>query len=503
MRLFIFIIILFAVPKFQAQEKMYIDKQGNPVDKQHAELYREFVKNGNLYHIKDYYLNGQLQMEGYSNKLNIDRIQDFEGKYTFYYENGQIESTGHVSKENKSYQNTHFDKQGRIIFDGLFDSQGVTEGKKIIYQDEENPADEVFFMYRNGDYKRVVYDKDINKIRYEILFQDGETLSTIHSYDKNGTLIGTLSYDKDYTPNGIEVEYYYQPMKVKKIITWDKGKLISKETYYPNGQIFSKADTLKATFFDNKGTKKSELSFKKEDDMFHPYQGSEFLLNDLGTISQKIDYQLGNTTSLTQYYNNGNIKSTLKYDIDGFPYKIVFYTPNQKEKGSLTYQDGQPYNGIYYPDLELNDASTSYKEGTLVHQQNFDENKNIRFVSKIQDNGNYLCQIFDKKGAKTYEYIKEMPSERLILSQFLNDKIIRKAVIYNGIIEQGSISIFDPKENTELIIERIENWITIQKKIDNELVKEIKVQKKYFENPTFEGYISEELLSEYANMMLL
>ena len=54
-----------------AQEKIYIDNSGNPVSQDKASLYRTISEKQGIYHIKDFYLNGKLQMDAFSKNKDL------------------------------------------------------------------------------------------------------------------------------------------------------------------------------------------------------------------------------------------------------------------------------------------------------------------------------------------------------------------------------------------------------------------------------------------------
>ena len=66
-----------------AQEKIYIDNSGNPVSQDKASLYRTISEKQGIYHIKDFYLNGKLQMDAFSKNKDFRGIEELVGKFTF------------------------------------------------------------------------------------------------------------------------------------------------------------------------------------------------------------------------------------------------------------------------------------------------------------------------------------------------------------------------------------------------------------------------------------
>lgn len=489
-----------------AQERIYIDSYGNPVEKEKAELYRIITQKNDLFHIKDYYLDGTLQMEAFSKTTNITRIEDMEGKFTFYHKNGKIESFGEIKDGKKINEAKSFDENGQLIYHEKIDKEGKSEMKYITYQSELNPFNELLLVDKEGKSKRIIYDKDIHKIRYEVdyNFNDG---SVSRFYDLKGKLIGTLTFDDSYLPKGTEVSYYHQPMRVKSIVKYnEKGEVTSQETYYPNGKIFS-IEEKNIVYYDISGKKMGELLYEEtENGMKNYQQGVFFMLNDKGFLSEKSEYRLGNQTSLTTYYDNGKEKSKIKYDLDGMPERIVFYTSDGKEKSTLNYVDGSPIDGTYYIDLQKNESHTTYQEGNIVSQVNYDEKDIIRYKKTLNDKEKliYFCEIFDEKGGKQYEYTLDSQKRTMEITQFQNGKTIHQAKIQDGVITQGSLTFHRTIAEKSYVfhLENQNGWVVSQMKFNGELVREIRMQQKFAQENTFlvEELVSEYLLSEYSDV---
>ena len=66
-----------------AQDRIYIDSIGNSVEKENAKFYRILSEKKGVYHIKDYYLSGKLQMDAYSKDKDFRRLEDLIGKFSF------------------------------------------------------------------------------------------------------------------------------------------------------------------------------------------------------------------------------------------------------------------------------------------------------------------------------------------------------------------------------------------------------------------------------------
>ena len=144
-----------------------------------------------------YYDNGQLKSQGYySNNLQ-------QRKWTYYYENGQINGTG-------SYK----DGDGTDLGDTGIPRNGRTGKWKSFYENGQLKDD---FTYKNGK-------NDGSRKSY---YENGQ-LEWVSTY-KNGIQIG---FSKGYHKNGqLEWEYYHNTLG-----DIDDTKLVKR--WYMNGQLF-------------------------------------------------------------------------------------------------------------------------------------------------------------------------------------------------------------------------------------------------------------------------
>ena len=120
----------------QSQGAIYFDEEWNIIkDKKKASFYRETTQQGDYYLIKDYYINGTLQMEGKASDKTPNQ-EVFEGKVTWYYPDGKVSTVSHFSKgaqvgEHKSYQ-----EDGRISQDFIYKNYAVFSGKSYGYEND-------------------------------------------------------------------------------------------------------------------------------------------------------------------------------------------------------------------------------------------------------------------------------------------------------------------------------------------------------------------------------
>ena len=497
-----------------AQEKIYIDNSGNPVSQDKASLYRTISEKQGIYHIKDFYLNGKLQMDAFSKNKDFRGIEELVGKFTFYLENGKIEIQGEEKKGELKYK--MFDEKGRITTLYSKDAKDNEISQSYYYPEEKDNFNIVYFQ-ENGEIKKIVlFDKDLSKIRIERFNQDnGNILS--HYYDERGKLIGSrLTKDDDSPAEGTEVEYYFNPAQVRMITQWDnKGNITTKKEFYRSGKVFSERtvrqkDTI-ITFLNPKQKKMGELLIKEG----HPYQGVAYNLDESGVLQGKEDYKLGILSESTFFYKNGNIKQKVDNDIHGSISKITYFNKNKSQKGIVSFRNETPYEGYLYDNLEKNESYVFYKEGEINEIKQLDDTNRLRFYKKVQENGEEVGDIYNKKGEKEFHYIikKEKDKDRydikttISFKQFKNGKEIHSGVIKDGILSQGSIRLNN---------RYYENADYIYKIVDNKIVKDHFYKDKIFKteilyldykkeedsvfHPYLDGFeISEEDFQPYMN----
>ena len=436
---------------FWAQEKIYIDGVGNPTTKEKAKFYRIISQQADRYHIKDFFLDGKLQMDAYATKKDFRSIEEFVGKFSFYFEDGKIEIQGEEKNGTLSYKvydpkgriNTRYHKEGENTYIETYNyaDNAYVKGKKefnVVYYQENAKVK-----------KRIQYEEDLKKARIESYYEDEDNV-LLKYYDEKGKLIGSRAVKGSEAQAGIEVEYYHAPTQVKAITQWDaKGNIIDDKVYYRSGKLFShrkgdEKDTT-ITFYDAKGKKMSELIYKHGE----PYQGIAYSLDNEGLFEEKTIYKFGYIEQSFSYYKNGNIKQQTDYSIHHEIDKITYYNKNKTIKGELLFKDGVCYNGYLYNDLEENDSYILYKDGEFVEIKQIDENNVLRYYKEKQKNGQMKAEIYNEKGEKSYIYTitraknDNSEEEDLIIDfvQYENGKEINKGIIKNKILQQGSIKI--------------------------------------------------------------
>lgn len=504
MKKYITLVLLMIWGLQNAQERYYIDKSGNRVEKEKAQLYREIQKKDDLYHIKDYYLSGQLQMEGFSKVEKVERLTDLEGKFVFYHENGQVESSGEMQDGKPLNEIRQFDDKGRLIYVEYIKPEGGYRRERYVHKTPKNPQTLLYIIEDYSENKQIVYDEDITKIRYEEVYQD--SIRKTSYYGNDGKLIGELITNTMGVLQGVMVDYYYNPMRVKNILQFStEGKFTSGEIYYPDGNLFSKQNNNTATYYDQKGKKIGEVSFTRKNNDIEYHNGTAFDLNEQGVLHQKTEYKFNMPHISMGFYANGKVKNILKYTLEGTPDKATFYNDKGKIISEANYYENNPYEGIFYLDLEKNNSAISFHEGKITLQEMYDNEQTLRFRRKlISENPlHYQCEVFDNKGVKTYDYVSEIDENIYRITQYKNGKPHQTAVIRDNILSEGSFSyiIKDEEKEKRVTVNVSDGWVTNQYYQGEELVKEVRIKASAFEvSAPFEILFSEKFLSEYGDM---
>ena len=224
------------------QEKMYIDSEGNTTTKDKAKLYRVISEKDGRYHVKDFFLDGKLQMDAYATKKDFRSIEELIGKFSFYFEDGKIEIQGEEENGNLSYK--VYDPKGRINTfynktreDTYIETYNYADNAYVKGKKEFNV---VYYQENAKVKKRIQFEEDLKKARIESFFE-GEDNVLLKYYDERGKLIGSRYIKGNEAQAGIEVEYYHAPAQVKAITQWDAvGNIVEDKVYYRSGKLFSR-----------------------------------------------------------------------------------------------------------------------------------------------------------------------------------------------------------------------------------------------------------------------
>jgi antitoxin component YwqK of YwqJK toxin-antitoxin module len=249
------------------------------------EIKRDYYPNGNIKSIASYYndlpdgvrrdydINGKI-IASYIFKDGIleatgiiDEKGKYQGKWYYFYENGNVYETGNYRNSLKVGEWIVYDTLGNII-EKMEYLNGILEGEYVIY-------------YENGNIKR--------KIPYEDGMANGEYVE----YDINGELIakGKLSHDERtgkwiYKVNDLlyTVEFTNDILNGK----YEIKNYITKQTLYKGRYFDGQPINKHYTFYDNRETKTIESY-----DIAGERNGWEKMFNEQGYLIYKVLYNIG------------------------------------------------------------------------------------------------------------------------------------------------------------------------------------------------------------------
>ena len=484
----------------QSQGVIYFDEEWNIIkDKKKASFYRETTQQGDYYLIKDYYINGTLQMEGKASDKTPNQ-EVFEGKVTWYYPDGKVSTVSHFSKgipvgEHKSYQ-----EDGRVIQEYIYKNGTVLNGKSYDYENEyqNNTVTE----YKNGEVvKMITYGKSLQGIRFEEIYTGVEpyTAPEIKYYDENGKYIGSRKINKDGLYTGISVTYYADPMKLSCIENFPNGSLANYDMpaesrcYYGNGKLKktykSHGKTATEVVYDESGKKIGSLEYRydKEMDMMTPYNGEKIeidLYEKTKKIRSIVTYKNGKGLEGKYFDEEGEMQNQYFYDDEGGAKEIWSFADGGKQV--LTYRDGLPYNGR----IIQGGTQTSYKDGVLMETREVNIEGKPTFEKKYDESKNvYEVKIYSDGKLKYYYTTNSSDDEDAYFTAEITPfddkgKPMSKIIIKDGKIEKGVLKLKSYVDAETVEYSKKGKWYVKRTYLEKELVKE----EKYKADQDYLGY---------------
>ncbi len=453
-----FLILLLSIASNLMAQKdtLYFNAVWNKTTKQNAEFYRPMPlkKVGDMYQIKDYYINGNLQMEGL---ITHPAKEIYHGKAIWYYKNGNKEQEfTYKNGERNGLSKTYF-KDGSSKTKGTYKNDKAFDGTfesccPYTYIDEFKNGNRIA-GYRYYKDTKVIAEKSIKD-------KEGHT-NKIIVYTKKGEQIADVSVKP--------IEKYSEGKHVRFHIDNDKN-ILSIEGYenYKNSRLEGECVEL-----DLKGNQIAKGIYKGG----KPFLGTFLDYNILETYidgkleGEEIAYEKGRiiakginknnahwngqfkiTDNTIASYKNGQLEGkTTTYYTDSFGYylgkiKSYHHIKNNKKEGESAYfneKGEQIAKGIYKNDIswmgsfydDYNKTLSSYKEGKkhglfikygykwkIIDQQEY---KNDERSGKVFSKGyfqNRSCECDYKNG----EPFNGQVCEDLSVLIYRNGKIVKR-----------------------------------------------------------------------------
>ncbi|MBW1296895.1 toxin-antitoxin system YwqK family antitoxin [Aquimarina litoralis] len=376
------------------KDTIWYDKNWKLIGKENASFFRPpAIKKDSLYLIKDYYIDGTLQMEGLSRSNDEESI--WEGEVTWYTETGKISQI-------VSYK------------DGFFDGDMITyyKDQKLVanYKNGKLISGKNNFVFsgiqqyteiKDSIIREVTYNKDLKGIRYESIKKITDTYPKeieVKYYGNSGEYLGALSTDDKGKYKGISVIYYQNPLRVKQIRDYAYKNGIVTAFYYPNGVVREQVDVKKKNnieYFDRNGKFLHAVKFESSNKSWDLKDGTKvkFYSNDIEDKVHLIEYiekldANGKIIFKQYFYENQKPKSKI-YHENNIKKEIINYDESGKETSRLQYKGYQPYEGIF----KQKNRELVYKEGVIIKETEFYPQSNNKF--SVFENG--IITYFDKK----------------------------------------------------------------------------------------------------------
>jgi antitoxin component YwqK of YwqJK toxin-antitoxin module len=248
------------------------------------------------------------------------------GKFSFYFDNGQLKSQGYYSNNLQQRKWTYYYENGQLNGIGSYkDSDGTDLGDSGVPR--HGRTGKWKFYYENG------------QLRDEITYKNGGYIGPFKSYFENGQTEWEFYYNTDGTRDGTQ--------KTKR--------------WYENGQLWYEGYVVRVD---------------DEDEWNGPYKS----YYEDGQLEQEVSFKDGkNDGPFKSYFENGQPEWEYYYNTDG--------TRDGTQKTKRWYENGQlwyegywitideegvwngPYKS-YYEDGQLESEKT-YKDGELIDSQEY------------------------------------------------------------------------------------------------------------------------------------
>ncbi|MGB0869360.1 MAG: toxin-antitoxin system YwqK family antitoxin [Flavobacteriales bacterium] len=375
-----YILLCFLTTSLFAQnDTIWYNNENKISKKSQASFYRPSPKKeGPLYYVKQYYIDGGLCFEGYT----TDPVKNnFEGDLFVYNEMGEqqrtlvfkqaimiAEKTNHNEKEYYlSYQDSKPDS-GSIYYDGI-------PARIRQYKDGKITDEKTFYA-------------DNSTLKKHIIYKYGDKEKEI-TFDMQGKTIGEALFENNEIKEGEIINFHYKNTEhIYQVLHYSNYKYDYTDNYYSNGKpksIINTKSPISETFYNLKGEiigvayYKNPYSERRIQDGKHiSFHRSENATDIPQLIST---YQHGKVEKHEHFYENGNLEKISMFDSTG--YKLDYeasFTEIGDTIAYLTYRNYQPWEGR---NISRNEHKW-YKDGVKIKEIVYYNDSKIPF--KLQEN---------------------------------------------------------------------------------------------------------------------
>jgi antitoxin component YwqK of YwqJK toxin-antitoxin module len=445
------------------QDTTWYNHLNQPSDKENSSYFRPYPeKIGDLFYIKHYYKNGNLNFEGLSKEVkNII----FQGEVKVYSEDGQYHKT-------------------MVFENGILLSEKTTHnGGEYTLTYLDNRPDNGTRFY-DGSPSNLTSYKDGKIIKEKTYYPDDKTLKTITNfsngnkeevitYNKSGAIIGKLIFENGEVKEGQLIHFQYNsPEIINKISYYSNFEYIYSDYFYSNGKpksIINLQDPPSEKFYDKKGNILGEISYQGNIRNQRRFNGLHIVFfrqkEDSDIPKHKSYYQKGKVRKQEDYYSNGNIKKYSIYDSNGYYLsQEISFSENGDTLAFLEYKNHSPWSG-----LQINsNHKTWYEEGIKIKEIDYYLNSEIPFKifelnkEEYYDRQGKLIATMHLRGQENYKkaYNGTIATHNDGLYDFFSYKFGRIVKIESNTRNSYTkkvfkhIKIYDEHSNSEMIREQ-------------------------------------------------
>lgn len=412
----------------QTQDRLYFDQYWYQSTAENARYYRPYplAKSSDLFVIKDYYLDGTLQMQGYSKtpedfvlvgeatwyditgKLSEKRVYNTAGKTTYeeiYYQNGQLRSSfdkttgsaksyypnGQLETNSVIINNRYQGKVESYFEDGTLRSSGTVDNNGFYFNGTF--VTNLFPYYQTVDYKdgkqQAInsYYADSKTLAERRQFSLSQTTGARQFFDRKGNLLSTSYFKvgrdgRDYFTEGVSQLFSYN----------NSGLVID----IIGQSEFETNDGITTIYTDLKNYPDVLIGSQQNEGHFSGNLYDE----KTGAISQFVDNIKDGIEICCFNQNNINAKGTYQ---SGQPFEGGFFNYDQK---TLSHYQNGLYQGemLSYDDNYNIIASSYYQNGNIEGKRiTYDEKNNNRYESKYQNGVPISGDVFSHDQLNSYQ----------------------------------------------------------------------------------------------------
>lgn len=222
------LLLLSIQTKGQDTIRTYFDEEWKKCKSENAKYYRKTINEKNLWIVYDYYIDGTLQMTG----CFLDKkIKNRHGYFTYYYENGNVESRGEYTNNLKTgiWQYYYKNRNSQLMTSKTF-VQGKKNGEINSYFYDDKIDYKGYYLNDELDGEWYYYFKN-GKISSHETYQNGKLID-FEFFDEEGNKLKTDINDKITT----FPEYYGGLDSLNKFLIEQGQKEIEIQKIYPKGK---------------------------------------------------------------------------------------------------------------------------------------------------------------------------------------------------------------------------------------------------------------------------